>query len=189
MNYPSGIVKSKSNNIFYDNRGMNLEHDINEANKYYLLNNIAIVHKKPTPITIVDVNYPNRREAVITKAYFKIASTTDYNGIYKGKYLDFEAKETKNKTNFPLFNIHAHQIEHLKKIVEHGGIGFIIVGFTSLNKLYLLEYKKLEEFIKTKNKKSIPVSFFENNGFSIEYKYNPRIDYLKVIDDIYFKER
>ena len=138
MNYPSGIVKSKSNNIFYDNRGMNLEHDINEANKYYLLNNIAIVHKKPTPITIVDVNYPNRREAVITKAYFKIASTTDYNGIYKGKYLDFEAKETKNKTNFPLFNIHAHQIEHLKKETGIDFLFFVLIN--SSNFLYSNKY-------------------------------------------------
>ena len=76
-----------SKNTYYGNRGMGFESDINITNEYYLKNDIAVIHKKPTPITIVDVDYKSRRDAVITKAYFKIASTTDYNGIYKEKYI------------------------------------------------------------------------------------------------------
>ena len=51
---------------------------------------------------------------MINEAYFRTPSTTDYNGVYNGYYIDFEAKETKNKTSFPLNNIHAHQVEHMK---------------------------------------------------------------------------
>ena len=80
---------------------MNLENDINESNAYYLEKDIAIIHKKPTPIGVVK-QVANK----ITEAYFKSPSTTDYNGLYAGKYIDFEAKETKNKTSFPLNNIH-----------------------------------------------------------------------------------
>ena len=109
------------------NLGMDFEQIINESNEYYLNNDIAIIHKKPTPVQIVKVDYPMRTKAVITEAYYKTPSTTDYNGIYKGKYIDFEAKETKNLTSFPLNNIHKHQIVHLNRIHNHKGIGFLIV--------------------------------------------------------------
>ena len=125
------LYRTSINNKYqsHSNRGMVLENDLNATNEYYLLNNVAVIYKKPTPITINKVDYPSRKDAVIKEAHFKIPSTTDYNGIYKGKYIDFEAKETK-LDYFPLANIHAHQIEHLKKIMEHGGIGFLIVRFS-----------------------------------------------------------
>ena len=73
----------------YANRGMGLENDISLSNEFYLNNDIAVIYKKPTPITIAKVDYPSRLEAVIKEGYFKTPSTTDYNGIYKGKYIDF----------------------------------------------------------------------------------------------------
>lgn len=165
---------------------MGLENDIEVSNNYYLQNNIAVIHKKPTPITISKVDYPSRLEAVIKEGYFRTPSTTDYNGIYKGKYIDFEAKETLNKTAFPLNNIHNHQIKHLEAIYNHGGIGFLIVRFTKLNKTYLLTFNKLNEFLNKNTRKSIPLEYFEKNGYIIKDKYNPRIDYIEIIDKLYF---
>lgn len=185
MKYPNGINKM-TKLINYGNRGMDLEHDINETNQYYLNNNIAVIYKKPTPITITKVNYHSRKDAIITEAYFKTPSTTDYNGIYKGKYIDFEAKETK-LSYFPLRNIHTHQIEHLKKIINHGGIGFLIVHFSSLQKTYYLDGNKLIHYIENIKKKTIPIDYFEKEGYSIKYKLNPRIDYLSIIENLYFK--
>ena len=109
--------------------GIDFEELINKSNQYYLEKDLCVIHKKPTPITINKVDYKSRCDAVIKEAHFKIPSTTDYNGIYKGKYIDFEAKETKCTTSFPLNNIHDHQIKHLNMINEMGGIGFIIVYF------------------------------------------------------------
>lgn len=171
-------------NTIYGNRGMGLENDLNETNKYYLIHDIAVIHKKPTHITIKKVDYRGKYDAKIEEAYFKTPSTTDYNGIYKGKYIDFEAKETKLKTSFPINNIHAHQIIHLKKIIKHGGIGFIIVRFTTLNLTFLLEAKELINFIETNDRKSIPLDYFEKKGFLIKDKYCPRVDYLKVVDKL-----
>ena len=185
MKYPGKANSNYKVTINYGNRGMSLEDDINAANEYYRTIDKAVIYKKPTPITISKVAY-NNKEKVITEAYFKIPSTTDYNGIYREKYIDFEAKETKLKY-FPLINIHNHQIEHLKKIHNHGGIAFLIVRFTNLNETFYLDIKDLTFYLDNFKKSYVSHSFFETNGYKIPEKYNPRIDYLSVIDDIYFK--
>lgn len=188
MRYPNNLSKQYNSSINYGNRGMNLEEDLNITNNYYLENDLAIIHKKPTPITIVKVDYKSREDAIIKEAYFKTPSTTDYNGIYRGKYIDFEAKETTNTKFFPLRNIHNHQVNHLRKIIKHGGIAFLIIKFSKLNKTYFISGQNFIDFIDKKERMSIPVEYIEQNGFLIKEKINPRLDYLKIIDNIYFKE-
>lgn len=188
MRYPAGIKVTQKRDVYYGNRGMNLEHDLNETNNYYLIHDIAVVHKKPTPITINRVDYRSRSDAIIREARFKIPSTTDYNGIYKGKYIDFEAKETKSKTSFPLSNIHQHQILHLRSIINHGGIAFIIVRFISLNETYFMSADDLFSFLDNTDRKSIPYDYFKEKGHLIVDKYNPRVDYISIINNLYFKE-
>lgn len=188
MNYPNGIKKNINKNITFSNRGMALEEDINNTNLYYRINDIAVIYKKPTPITVYNVDYKSRKEATITKAKYIVPSTTDYNGIYKGKYIDFEAKETKSTTSFSLNNIHNHQIEHLIQVYNHGGIAFIIVRFTILNKTFLLDIESISSFLKEAKRKSIPISYFEDKGYLIKEKYTPRLDYLKIIEEFYIKE-
>lgn len=196
MNYPNGKKRrpfqrgeSQQNNQIYSNRGMSLEEDINMTNEYYLDFNRAVVHKKPTPIQVVKVHYPERSAAVITEAYYKQASTTDYNGLYRGKYIDFEAKETKNKTRFPLANIHEHQIVHMERVVDQGGISFIIIRFSTFNETYFLEAEKLlpywfDQF--SNGKKSISYETIKQEGYLVPFKYQARVDYLSIIDKLYF---
>jgi len=173
----------------FANRGMTLEEDLNHTNHYYLASGIAVIHKKPTPVQIVKVDYPKRSAAVIKEAYFKQASTTDYNGVYRGKYIDFEAKETKNRTSFPLNNFHEHQIEHMKKVHDQKGICFVILRFVLHDKIFLLEVPHLFLYWDRQygnGRKSIPLSYIEKNGHEIAPGYQPRIDYLKIIDKLYF---
>ena len=186
MKYPGKANNEYKRNVTYANRGMTLEDDINATNDYYRLTNKAIIYKKPTPITISKVEYNSNKERVIKEAYFKIPSTTDYNGIYKAKYIDFEAKETKLEY-FPLINIHKHQIEHLKKVKEHGAIAFLIVRFTKLNETYYLDIKDLTYYLDNVKKSYVSHDFFASKGHLINEKFTPRIDYLSIIDDIYFK--
>lgn len=186
MKYPNNIKKDYKKKFDPSNRGMSLEYDLNITNEYYKDKNIALVYKKPTPIKIVTVEFDSMKNATIKKAFFEKPSTTDYNGIYKGKYIDFEAKEVKSKSNFCLTNIHKHQLEHLFKVVEHGGISFIIVRFNYYNKTYLLFSDKLKEFIDSNKRKSIPIEYFEEYGYLINENYNIRINYIEIINRLYF---
>lgn len=195
IRYPNGKQFSQFHKmsdrqtIQFSNRGMSLEEDINVTNRYYLDIGKAVIHKKPTPIQIVKVDYPKRSAAVITEAYFQQASTTDYNGVYRGKYIDFEAKETRNKTSFPLNNFHAHQVQHMKAVVKQGGICFVILKFTHIDTVFVLKAEHLFTFWDNHlngGRKSIPLSFVKKHGEIVPYGYHPRIDYLSVIDKIYF---
>ena len=163
---------------------MNLENEINLSNAYYKDHDICLITKRPTPINIVKVDYS--KGAKITHAYFEEQSTTDYNGVYKSRYIDFEAKNTRNKTSFPLGNITPHQIDHLKRVIAHGGIAFFIINFESLQKVYLLDAKYVIEFYENGGRKSIPYQCFVDNGVEIEQGYNPRLKYIEAIDKKYF---
>jgi recombination protein U len=171
-------------NIVYRNRGMFLEKLLNDTNTYYVSIDKAIIYKKPTPIKVLEVSYPTRRTTVINKAVYERISTLDYNGIYKGKYIEFDAKECKNKNSFPLSNIKEHQIEHIKRIIKHGGIAFIILFMN--NEFYLIDGNYLINYIKNNTKKSISYEEIKNNTYKINETYIPRIDYLKVVDKVYF---
>lgn len=164
---------------FYGNRGMTLEEDINLTNEYYREKNIALIYKKPIPIKVLRTNETKTR---IKDGFYEQKSTLDYNGIYQGMYIEFDAKETNSKTSFPLSNIHIHQIEHIKDVLFYKGIVFLIIRFNILNKTYILPGDKLIEFINTEDRKSIPLNFFEENCKLVELKYRPRLDYLKSID-------
>ncbi|MFG6148727.1 Holliday junction resolvase RecU [Halobacillus sp. B23F22_1] len=194
MNYPNGkksparasYTKTKPD---FSNRGMTLEDDIAATNEYYRIANIANIHKKPTPIQIVDVHYPKRSAAVIKEAYFKQASTTDFNGVYRGRYVDFEAKETKNKTSFPLSNIHQHQIDHMKDCHQHGGICFLIVKFTVHDETYLFPAENLFSYWEVQlngGRKSIPYLDIKEKGIALNFHFQARVDYAKAIDKLYF---
>lgn len=178
----------KKTNESFSNRGMTLEEDLNETNVYYLEREIAVIHKKPTPVQIVQVDYPRRSAAVIKEAYFKQASTTDYNGIYKGKYIDFEAKETQNPTSFPLKNFHEHQIRHMEAVLKQGGICFVILRFTIYEQVYLLEAEHLLTFWDRMNnggRKSITKAEIDQKAHYIPLGFQPRIDYIRIIEKLY----
>ena len=196
MRYPNGKkyvankeeVSSKKEHrtlLSAANRGMSLEEDINLSNEYYRDNQIALIHKRPTPINIVKVDYS--KGARITDAYFEKQSTTDYNGVYKGKYIDFEAKNTKSNSAFPLSNISEHQIVHLKNVLYHGGIAFFIISFQMKDEIYLLDASFVIDFYEHGSRKSIPYEVFKKEGILIRQDYSPRLHYIEAVDTLYFK--
>lgn len=186
VNYPNQKQVSAKTTT-HAQRGMALEQSLNISNLYYKNKNVAVIYKKPTPIQIVKVDYPKRESAKITEAYYQSKSTTDYNGVYKGRYIDYEAKET-TASSFNFSYIFAHQLEHLQLVKSHGGLAFVLVYFKKFEEAYILD---IDDFLifhaqaLKGNRKSIPLSAFQEKGQKIETGYAPPLDYLKAIDKLY----
>ena len=192
VNYPAGVhpcgtpLKPKKRIIeSAANRGMGFEADINATNAYYLEKGMALVYKRPTPINVVKVDYSHG--AKITQAYFECQSTTDYNGVYQGHYLDFEAKSTRSKTSFPLNNIAPQQVTHLRAVKKNGGIAFFIINCYALGETYVLDSDYVCDFYEKKPRKSIPLGEIKAHGHLVKEGYRPRYDYLPLVAEFFLK--
>ncbi|WP_429980857.1 Holliday junction resolvase RecU, partial [Mycoplasmopsis bovis] len=88
----------------------------------------------------------------LDQAVISSKSSVDYYGIYKGKFIAFEAKSTELSI-LPLKNIKNHQIEYLNLIQKNGGIAFWIIYFKFENVFFLIMHDQLIK--KIKNKKAL----------------------------------
>lgn len=165
------------------NRGMSFESAINETNAYYAEKELCLVTKRPTPIKVVNVDY--EKGAKITSAFYEKQSTTDYNGVYQGRYLDFEAKETRCATSFPLANIPIQQIEHLERVLAHGGIAFFLIHFVTRGETYLLPARNVIDFYRAKKRSSLPYEEIKKAGTLVKEGYRPRFDYLSALREAF----
>ncbi|MGB4180776.1 MAG: Holliday junction resolvase RecU [Bacilli bacterium] len=168
-------------------QGMFFENSLNVSNEYYRLHNRAVIYKKPTPIQVTKVEYPARNKARIVEAFYRTPSTTDYNGVYRGKYIDYEAKET-NNLRFAFKYIYPHQVDHLTKVAEHGGIAFIIIYFKKVNEIYIIDINVFNKYYRDKTgAKSLPLALVREVGIIVDQGFAPPIDYLAAVDEYYFK--
>ena len=172
-------------NISYKNRGMFLENILNDSNTYYNSIDKCLIYKKPTPIKVLNVIYPTDKSHLIDKAVYSNISTLDYNGIYREKYIEFDAKECHSKTSFPLENIKEHQLIHMKKVIKQKGIAFLIIFMN--NKFYLLKGEDIISYIENNERKSIEYNYIKEKGIEINESYTPRLKYLDAVDIAYFE--
>lgn len=184
MFYPGKAKKAYQKPVSYAKRGMDLESLINEANKYYLDNDIAVIYKKPTPVEIKKVSYKGKTEYI--EGVLREKSTLDYTGVYKGYYLDFDAKSSKSKTSFPLANIHKHQLLHIDRVLKHKGISFLIIEMN--DRFFILDGNVLMNFVNNNDRKSIPFEFIQKEGLEIKLKFSPTLDYITVLDTLISKK-
>ena len=123
-------------------RGSTLEDMLNRTNEKYAENHLALIQKIPTPITPINIDQETRH---ITLAYFEQKSTVDYIGAVQGIPVCFDAKEC-NNDNFPLANIHEHQVTFMRQFEEQDGIAFILISFTHRDEFYYLRFADLMQF-------------------------------------------
>lgn len=120
-------------------RGSVLEEMINYTNEKYRDKKLALIQKIPTPITPVRFDKESRH---ITLAYFEQRSTVDYIGAVQGIPVCFDAKECA-VDQFPMQNIHEHQIAFMKNFEQQGGISFLLLYFTNHQACYYLRFEEL----------------------------------------------
>lgn len=128
-------------------RGSTLEDLINRTNEVYLEHHLCLVQKIPTPITPISMDKSHKQ---ITLAYFEQKSTVDYIGAVQGIPICFDAKECAKDT-FALANIHEHQVAFMEEFERQGGISFIIIFYSNIDKFYYLKFEKLKYFVDRMN--------------------------------------
>ncbi len=123
-------------------RGSTLEDLINRTNELYIEHGLCIVQKIPTPITPIKMNADHSQ---ITLAYFDQKSTVDYIGAVQSIPICFDAKECAKDT-FALANIHEHQIHFMEEYERQGGVSFIIIYYSHLDRFHYMRYQHLRRF-------------------------------------------
>lgn len=167
------------------NMGMDFEKDISKCCDYYRERGIADIYKRPTPIKVVKMS--KEKPGMIAEAYFEAKSTTDYVGIYKGKYIDFECKETIHD-EVPYHMIREQQYAHLKFIDQLGGLGFFLVSFKTAQEVYLMRADIILEEIEKKRHPGFKRSFFQEHGILIRRGYLPPYYLIEAIDQAFSQE-
>lgn len=161
------------------NKGMYIETLIEHSIKFYSSKNIAHFEKRYLPIQITSITN-NIIKGILMKKSF-----TDFNGIYLGRYIDFETKQT-DSDYFNLSNIKKHQLDHMLNISRYNGIVFLLVHFFKYDKTFFLSIDEILELIKNK-KKNIPISIFHKHFTSIDIEFPGILNFLSVINKRYLE--
>lgn len=164
------------------NRGMDLELLITTANEQYKARGLAVIAKRPTPVKIT-----RTQGTRILAGFLEAKSTVDYNGVYRGHALEFEAKATREKTRFPLDNIHPHQVEHLRSCMTAGAICFVILEFSQHHEIYYVPAKMVIDAWdagERGGRKSIPYEDVQRICYRLEAGRGTVLDYLATVDEL-----
>lgn len=167
-------------------RGLAFENLLNQSNDMYERQKRAIIHKRSTPVKVIKSSGTK-----VLAGYYEAKSTVDYDGVYKGKAIFFEAKSTHELARFDLKNIHDHQFEHLQKCHENGGLCFVLVEFIKQHRTYLLPFTGLRAYINEAaagGRKSITLDSFEVDAYEV-YPGRVPLDYLATVDKIWFPKK
>ncbi len=203
INYPDGrkmVIEKKTDKVDHrktenkteaqkvresmikSNMGMAFESDVTKSCDFYREKGLADIYKRPTPIKVVKMS--KTKNGMIEEAYFEEKSTTDYVGIYKGRYIDFECKETIHD-EIPYHMIREQQYRHLENIMRLGGIGFFLVSFKRAQEVYLINSSIILDALKEKEHRGFKREFFKEKGILVERSFLPPYRLLDAIDKAY----
>ncbi|MCU5656458.1 Holliday junction resolvase RecU [Bacillus mycoides] len=164
------------------NRGMAFEKLINLSNEMYQREGVALINKRPTPVKVL-----KSKGGRVLNGFYEAKSTVDYDGVYKGRAIVFEAKSTENATRFDLKNIAQHQLDYLEKAEKMGTICFFLIEFSKDKSVFAVPLSIIQSYVRMsqqpKGKKSIPRADFDIYGYLVDQSERAPVDYLKYIDE------
>ncbi|MGF9958434.1 Holliday junction resolvase RecU [Bacillus mycoides] len=164
------------------NRGMAFEKLINLSNEMYQRGRVALINKRPNPVKVLKMVYGRVKDG-----YYESKSTVDYDGVYKGRAIAFEAKSTNEINRFDLKNIARHQLDYLEKAEKMGAICFFLIGFSKDKSVFLVPLSVIQAYVRMsqqpKGKKSIPRADFDIYGYLADQTERAPVDYLQYIDE------
>jgi len=163
------------------NRGQGFEQLLNITNLQYERANIALIHKRPTPMKVL------RPQGMHFLSVFECKSTVDFDGVYQGRAIYFEAKSTREESRFDLKLIESHQLEHLEKAESIGGICFFLIEFAKSHEVFLVPLSTMRHYIlraRNGSRKSIPREDFEYCAYVVEKTKRAALDYLVHVDKL-----
>ncbi|HDR7595220.1 TPA: Holliday junction resolvase RecU [Bacillus mycoides] len=164
------------------NRGMAFEMLINLANEMYQRGGVALINKRPTPVKVL-----KSKGSRVLNGFYEAKSTVDYDGVYKGRAIAFEAKSTNEINRFDLKNIAQHQLDYLEKAEKMGAICFFLIEFSKDKSVFLVPQSVIQAYVRMsqqpKGKKSIPRADFDIYGYLVDQTERASVDYLQYIDE------
>lgn len=173
-------------NIKMANKGLLFEKEVELTNDVYMSKKIAMVQKISTPWTVI------RRGKDIVSAFPSGQSTLDFRGtVNKGVSISFDCKESTNEKGLPLSYIKEHQVNYMKNALDVGEITFLLVLIVPLNERYLIPgeivVNKWDMWQKNKGKKGFNI-ILKEEMHRLKKEKGISIDYIRGIDEIYFKK-
>ena len=159
------------------NRGKFLENVIDMANNKYRNAGVADIRKVPTPIKIL------KQTGNKITGHTEKPTWVDYSGIYEGKAIIFDAKQTA-ETAFPLSKLSQHQYDLLKSWHQKGARAFLLVYFSQHDKYFILWFEDLQlawERAQMGGRKSIAYKEFQAWGYEVCSKDGYTLHYLEAI--------
>ncbi len=166
------------------NRGMAFEHLLNIVNKQYDNKGIAIINKRPTPVKVL-----RSKGTRVLSGFYEGKSTVDYDGIYQGRAIAFEAKSV-GERRFDLKNVQAHQLAYLEKVAKNGAIAFFLVEIRPEQRVYYVPLQMMQGYVKRAQdggRKSIPLDELEVYATEVTKGRGVPLDYLAVVDKLHLE--
>ncbi|RHW33855.1 Holliday junction resolvase RecU [Oceanobacillus profundus] len=167
--------------MYTGKRGQAFEIELNYTNQLYKNKGRALINKRPTPVKVL-----KSKGTRVLSGFFEEKSTVDYDGVYQGRSIVFEAKST-NEKRLPFSIIQDHQVRYLDHAEKQGAVSFLIVEMSAVREVYLIPNNMLQKYIKNAKeggRKSIPMYDIEVYAFMVESKNGVPLDYLSVVDSL-----